>query len=51
MRSINLSRSNCMFVPYVLKQYAMQTEDLDNEDQDMGDTCRNGKEWDKCECC
>ena len=24
---------------------------FDDEDGDMGDTCRNGKEWDKCECC
>jgi len=22
-----------------------------DEDEDMGDTCRNGKEWNKCECC
>ena len=21
------------------------------EYEDMGDTCRNGKEWDKCNCC
>ncbi len=33
MRNINLSESDCMFVHYALKQYAMQTEDLDNEDQ------------------
>ena len=24
---------------------------FDDEDEDMGDTCRNGKEWNKCECC
>ncbi len=33
MRNINLSESDCMFVHYALKQYAMQTEDLDSEDQ------------------
>ena len=33
MRNINLSESDCMFIHYALKQYAMQTEDLDNEDQ------------------
>ena len=33
MRNINLSESDCIFVHYALKQYAMQTEDLDNEDQ------------------
>ncbi len=33
MRNINLSESDCMFVHYALKQYAMQTEDLDKEDQ------------------
>jgi len=21
------------------------------EDSTMGDTCRNGKSWDKCDCC
>ncbi len=21
------------------------------ESHDMGDTCRNGKEWSKCDCC
>jgi len=25
--------------------------DDEDEDEDMGDTCRNGKEWNKCECC
>ena len=33
MRNIELSESDCMFVHYALKQYAMQTEDLDVEDQ------------------
>lgn len=25
--------------------------DDEDEDEDMGDTCRNGKEWNKCDCC
>jgi hypothetical protein len=33
MRNIELNESDCMFVHYALKQYAMQTEDLDSEDQ------------------
>ena len=22
-----------------------------SEEEDMGDTCRNGKDWDRCRCC
>jgi hypothetical protein len=25
--------------------------DEELESQTMGDTCRNGKSWDKCDCC
>ncbi len=24
---------------------------FDDEDEDTGETCRNGKEWSKCKCC
>ena len=33
MRNIKLTDSDCLFIHYALRQYAMQTEDLDNEDQ------------------
>ncbi len=33
MRNIKLTESDCLFIHYALRQYAMQTEDLDNEDQ------------------
>ena len=33
MRNIKLTDGDCLFIHYALRQYAMQTEDLDNEDQ------------------
>lgn len=29
----------------------LEWAEFDDEYEDMGDTCRNGKEWNKCECC
>ena len=33
MRSIKLNDSECMFIYYALKQYAIQTENLDRVDR------------------
>jgi len=33
MRNINLSESDCTFVHYVLRMYASQTENLDQNDK------------------
>ena len=33
MRNIKLTDSDCLFIHYALRQYAMQTGDLDDEDQ------------------
>jgi hypothetical protein len=36
-----------------LKEYIDVLISIEEEYQDeiMGDTCRNGKSWDKCDCC
>lgn len=36
-------------VDYWWKEYGKYIEDEDYED--MGETCRNGKEWSECDCC
>lgn len=33
MKTLKLTEADCLFIHYALRQYAMQTEDLDNEDQ------------------
>ena len=33
MKNINLSESDCIFIHYALKQYAIQTENLDKDDR------------------
>ena len=33
MRNIKLTESDCIFIHYALKQYAVQNENLDKEDR------------------
>ena len=33
------------------KKECSEYKDVEDEDYDMGETCRNGIEWDKCNCC
>jgi hypothetical protein len=35
----------------LLRSGAYDLLDLDSEFEAMGETCRNGKNWDKCTCC
>lgn len=35
----------------VLNEFINQNVVYEEEYEDMGDTCRNGKKWSKCNCC